>query len=116
MLYFLCILLLCFFFKQKTAYKLRISDWSSDVCSSDLHGIAMVNAPGTVDSDYRGELQVLLINLGSEPFTVARGDRIAQMVVAPVARVAWQETGALDETARGAGGFGSTGGFRPSGV
>lgn len=73
------------------------------------HGIAMVNAPGTVDSDYRGELQVLLINLGSEPFTVARGDRIAQMVVAPVARVAWQEAGALDGTARGAGGFGSTG-------
>jgi len=73
------------------------------------HGIAMVNSPGTVDSDYRGELQVLLINLGQEPFTVARGDRIAQMVVAPVARVAWQEVGALDGTVRGAGGFGSTG-------
>lgn len=73
------------------------------------HGIAMVNSPGTVDSDYRGELQVLLINHGQEPFTVARGDRIAQMVVAPVARVAFEEVASLDETARGAGGFGSTG-------
>lgn len=73
------------------------------------HGIAMVNAPGTVDSDYRGELQVLLINLGSEPFTVARGDRVAQMVVAPVARITWTEAPSLDATARGAGGFGSTG-------
>ena len=73
------------------------------------HGIAMVNAPGTVDSDYRGELQVLLINLGAEPFTVARGDRVAQMVVAPVARVAWEEVADLDATSRGAGGFGSTG-------
>lgn len=73
------------------------------------HGIAMVNSPGTVDSDYRGELQVLLINLGQEPFTVTRGDRIAQMVVAPVARVAWQEAAVLDGTVRGAGGFGSTG-------
>jgi len=73
------------------------------------HGVAMVNAPGTVDSDYRGELQVLLINHGQEPFTVARGDRIAQMVVAPVARVAWDEVATLDKTDRGAGGFGSTG-------
>ena len=79
------------------------------------HGLAMVNAPGTVDSDYRGELQVLLINLGREPVTLARGDRIAQMVVAPVARVAWREVTALDETARGAGGFGSTG-FGSTGV
>lgn len=73
------------------------------------NGIAMVNSPGTVDSDYRGEIQVLLINHGQEPFTVARGDRIAQMVVAPVSRVAWEEADALDETARGANGFGSTG-------
>ncbi|MEQ8396241.1 dUTP diphosphatase [Thalassobaculum sp.] len=73
------------------------------------HGIAMVNAPGTVDSDYRGELQVLLINLGQEPFTLARGDRIAQMVVAPVARASLAEVDTLDETTRGAGGFGSTG-------
>ncbi len=73
------------------------------------HGISMVNTPGTVDSDYRGEIQVTLINLGQEPFTLGRGDRIAQMVVAPVTRVAWDEVEALDETARGAGGFGSTG-------
>ncbi len=73
------------------------------------HGIAMVNAPGTVDSDYRGELQVLLINLGREAFTVGRGDRVAQLVVAPVARIAWEEVEALDATGRGAGGFGSTG-------
>lgn len=73
------------------------------------HGLAMVNAPGTVDSDYRGELQVLLVNLGREPVTLARGDRIAQMVVAPVARVAWREVAVLDPTPRGAGGFGSTG-------
>ena len=73
------------------------------------HGIAMVNAPGTVDSDYRGELQVILVNLGREPFTVSRGERIAQIVVAPVARVAWDEVPSLDATARGAGGFGSTG-------
>jgi dUTP pyrophosphatase len=69
----------------------------------------VVNAPGTVDSDYRGEVQVGLINLGQEPVTIRRGERIAQMVVAPVTRVAWRRVGALDETDRGAGGFGSTG-------
>jgi dUTP pyrophosphatase len=72
-------------------------------------GISMVNSPGTIDADYRGEVQVLLINLGQEPFTVNRGDRIAQLVVAPVARVTWQEVASLDETERGAGGFGHTG-------
>jgi dUTP pyrophosphatase len=72
-------------------------------------GISMVNAPGTIDADYRGELMVLLINLGQEPFTVNRGDRIAQLVVAPVARVAWQEVDDLDQTERGVGGFGHTG-------
>ncbi|SDF42595.1 MULTISPECIES: dUTP diphosphatase [Thalassobaculum] len=72
-------------------------------------GIACVNAPGTVDSDYRGEIKVLLVNLGQEPVTFARGDRIAQLVVAPVSRVAWEEAETLDETARGSGGFGSTG-------
>ena len=72
-------------------------------------GIACVNAPGTVDSDYRGEIKVILVNLGQEPVTFARGDRIAQLVVAPVSRVAWEEVGSLDQTARGAGGFGSTG-------
>jgi len=73
------------------------------------HGIGMVNSPGTIDSDYRGEVQVLLINHGDEPFTVRRGERIAQMVVAPVARVSWEEADDLDDTARGAGGFGHTG-------
>ena len=73
------------------------------------HGIGMVNSPGTVDADYRGVVQVLLINLGQEPFTVSRGDRIAQLVVAPVTRVSWTLTEALDETERGDGGFGHTG-------
>jgi dUTP pyrophosphatase len=73
------------------------------------HGIVLPNSPGTIDADYRGEIQVILQNLGDAPFTVAPGDRIAQMVVAPVARVRWAETDALDETERGSGGFGSTG-------
>ena len=69
----------------------------------------MLNSPGTIDADYRGEVQVILINLGSEPFTLRRGDRIAQLVVAPVSRAAFVEEVNLDETKRGAGGFGSTG-------
>lgn len=69
----------------------------------------MVNSPGTVDEDYRGEIQVIVINLGTEPFTINRGDRIAQMVVARYERVEWAETGALGGSRRGAGGFGSTG-------
>jgi dUTP pyrophosphatase len=73
------------------------------------HGIAMPNAPGTIDSDYRGEVHVLLWNTGSQPFEVARGDRIAQLVVAPVLHVELAETEALPTTARGDGGFGSTG-------
>ena len=73
------------------------------------HGITVLNSPGTVDADYRGEVQVLLIHLGQEPFTLQRGMRIAQMVVAPVARVAWQDVPDLDPSDRGAGGFGSTG-------
>ncbi len=73
------------------------------------HGIAMVNAPGTIDSDYRGEVGVLLINLGDAPFTLRRGDRIAQLVVARVERIEWQEVAALAESGRGDGGFGSTG-------
>ncbi len=72
-------------------------------------GVTILNAPGTIDADYRGEVKVILVNLGAEPFTVTRGMRVAQMVVAPVARLAWRETDALDETARGEGGFGSTG-------
>ena len=73
------------------------------------HGIVLPNAPGTIDSDYRGEIRVILWNTGSEPFVVKRGDRIAQLVVAPVARVEWVEAEALGDTARGAGGFGHTG-------
>jgi dUTP pyrophosphatase len=74
------------------------------------HGISVPNTPGTIDSDYRGELKVILINHGAEPFPIHRGDRIAQLVLAPVTLAAWQEVAELDETARGAGGFGSTGG------
>jgi dUTP pyrophosphatase len=73
------------------------------------HGVTVLNAPGTVDADYRGEVQVLLVNLGQEPFTVTRGMRIAQMVVAPVASVELVEVDQVDDTARSAGGFGSTG-------
>lgn len=73
------------------------------------HGIALVNAPGTIDSDYRGEIKVLLVNLGDAPFEITRGMRIAQMVVAPVLQATWQEKDDLGETDRGAGGFGSTG-------
>ncbi len=75
-----------------------------------LHrGVTVLNAPGTIDSDYRGEVSVLLINCGSEPFEIVRGVRIAQLVVAPVTRVVFVETVELTETARGAGGYGSTG-------
>lgn len=73
------------------------------------HGISLPNTPGTIDSDYRGPLGVLLINLGAEPVVIGHGERIAQMIVAPVVRAAFSEAGALGETARGAGGFGSTG-------
>ena len=72
-------------------------------------GVTVLNAPGTIDSDYRGEIQVLLVNLGDEIAIVRHGDRIAQLVIAPVTRIAWTEDAALAETARGAGGFGSTG-------
>ena len=73
------------------------------------HGITLPNTPGTVDEDYRGELQVIVMNAGSEPFTIERGMRIAQAVLAPVVRATWREVTALPETTRGAGGFGSTG-------
>lgn len=73
------------------------------------HGITVLNSPGTIDADYRGEIRVILANLGGDPFTVERGMRIAQMVVASHARVAWAETDRLPETVRGVGGFGSTG-------
>ena len=74
------------------------------------HGIIVPNSPGTIDEDYRGELGVILLNAGHEPFTVERGMRIAQAVLSPVLRAVWQESDALDETARATGGFGSTGG------
>jgi dUTP pyrophosphatase len=74
------------------------------------HGLVLPNAPGTIDSDYRGEVKVIVWNLGDQPFAVRRGDRIAQLVVAPVAEAEWEEVAALDETHRGAGGFGHTGG------
>lgn len=73
------------------------------------NGVTVLNAPGTIDADYRGEVQVLLVNLGTEPFTVARGMRIAQLVIAPVTRVSLVETNRLAETERAGGGFGSTG-------
>ena len=73
------------------------------------HGIGLVNAPGTVDSDYRGEIKIILINLGREDFEISRGMRIAQMIIAPVLQVAIEPVESLDDTARGAGGFGSTG-------
>lgn len=74
------------------------------------HGITVPNTPGTIDSDYRGELKVILINHGTEDFPVVRGDRVAQLVLAPVTQAVWEEVDTLGDTARGAGGFGSTGG------
>lgn len=76
------------------------------------HGITVPNTPGTIDSDYRGELKVILINHGTDPFPIARGDRVAQLVLAPVTQAEWDEVEELDDTARGAGGFGSTGGHQ----
>jgi dUTP pyrophosphatase len=73
------------------------------------HGVTCLNTPGTIDADYRGELKIILANLGDQPFHVARGERIAQLVPAPVQRATFAEVSALDETARGTGGFGSTG-------
>ncbi len=74
------------------------------------HGICLPNSPGTIDEDYRGEVQIILLNAGDEPFVITRGMRIAQGVVAPVVRADWVEVDVLSETARGVGGFGSTGG------
>ena len=73
------------------------------------YGVTCLNTPGTIDADYRGEVKVVLINLGEEDFTIRRGDRIAQLIIAPVVRAAWSEVDDLDDTVRGAGGFGSTG-------
>lgn len=74
------------------------------------YGVSLANSPGTIDSDYRGEVKVILINFGGDPFSVNIGDRIAQMLVSPVVRIKWEEMDELDSTERGAGGFGSTGG------
>ncbi len=76
---------------------------------STKHGISLPNAPGTVDADYRGEMFIALINLGTEPYTISHGERIAQLVIAPVVRASFYEVDELDETQRGASGFGSTG-------
>jgi dUTP pyrophosphatase len=76
---------------------------------SSKHGVTVVNAPGTIDADYRGEVVVLLVNLGQEPYSIAPGERIAQMVVAPVTQVAIEESTTLTDSARGGGGFGHTG-------
>ncbi len=73
------------------------------------HGITCLNTPGTIDADYRGEVKIILINLGSEPFVIKRGERIAQMVVSPVTQGVWKEVDELSSTDRGTGGFGSTG-------
>lgn len=73
------------------------------------HGIVLPNAPGTIDADYRGEIQVIVMNAGDAPFTIRRGDRIAQLVIAPVVAAEWQEVERLDDTTRGAGGFGHSG-------
>ncbi len=74
------------------------------------NGVTCLNAPGTIDCDYRGEVGVILVNHGQDPFVVRRGDRIAQMIIARYERIAWNAVDSLDDTARGAGGFGSTGG------
>ena len=73
------------------------------------HGVTILNAPGTIDSDYRGEVRVALVNLSAESFLITRGERIAQLVIAPVTRLEWVPSDMLDETGRGSGGFGSTG-------
>jgi dUTP pyrophosphatase len=73
------------------------------------HGVTVLNTPGTIDADYRGEIKVILINLGTEDFTIARGDRIAQIIPAAVTKAQWDESASLDKTTRGTGGFGHTG-------
>ncbi len=77
------------------------------------HGITVLNTPGTVDADYRGEVGVILVNLGQEPFAITRGMRIAQMVIAPFTRIGWNQVASLETSTRGEGGFGSTGTHEP---
>ena len=73
------------------------------------HGLSLLNSPGTIDADYRGEIRIIAANLGREPYTIKRGDRIAQMIIAPVTRTEWVVVSELEDTSRGEGGFGSTG-------
>ena len=73
------------------------------------HGLTLLNTPGTIDADYRGEIRIIIANLGHEPYTIARGHRIAQMIIAPVTRATWDVADSLENTSRGDGGFGSTG-------
>ena len=73
------------------------------------HGLTVLNAPGTIDADYRGEVKVALVNHGREPFEIRRGERVAQLVIAPITVAIWAQVGQLDDTERGSGGFGSTG-------
>ncbi|MFT9446018.1 dUTP diphosphatase [Gluconobacter japonicus] len=89
-----------------SAYELQVRPRSGLALK---HGITLPNSPGTIDEDYRGEIGIIVMNAGTEPFTIERGTRIAQGVLAPVSRLRWQEVPSLDETERGAGGFGSTG-------
>ncbi|GBR15120.1 dUTP diphosphatase [Gluconobacter frateurii] len=89
-----------------SAYELQVRPRSGLALK---HGITLPNSPGTIDEDYRGEIGIIVMNAGTEPFTIERGTRIAQGVLAPVSRLQWQEVSSLDETERGAGGFGSTG-------
>ncbi|MEN3792002.1 dUTP diphosphatase [Fulvimarina sp. MAC3] len=95
-----------FSFAVPSGYEMQIRPRSG---LAARHGVTVLNTPGTVDSDYRGEVKVILINLGSDPFTLRRGDRIAQAVVAPVTQAVFSEVDDLDATVRGEGGFGSTG-------
>jgi dUTP pyrophosphatase len=94
------------FFSIPQGYEVQVRPRSG---LASKNGITCLNTPGTIDSDYRGEIKVILVNLGAEPFTVNSGDRIAQIVVAPVTRGQFKQTESLDQTERGSGGFGSTG-------
>jgi len=94
------------FVEIKQGYEIQVRPRSG---LADRQGVTVLNAPGTIDCDYRGEVQVILVNLGTEPYTVKNGDRIAQMVIAPVIQAELSEVELLSETERGTGGFGSTG-------
>lgn len=94
------------FFEIPSGYEIQVRPRSGLAAK---HGVTVLNSPGTIDSDYRGEVRVILVNLGQEPFTIAHGDRIAQLVVAPVVQAQFKEVAALSQTERGQGGFGSTG-------